>query len=338
MKPEDSIVQAQPQSLPSVYASQDGFMAAQRMAQSLAASTMVPPQYQGQQGLANCIVALELAHRLGTSPLMVMQNVQVIHGRPSWSSSFLIGLINSCGRFSRLQFVYDNPEDPTSCYAVAADKASGEVLRGTTITLDMANREGWATRSGSKWKTMPGQMLMYRAASFWARAYASDLTLGMRSQEEVIDVEEVTVAPAKPQPPVAPVAIEPLTAEQVAPQVVPVAAPESEPASPPDHHPAHVDYDPASRTSGSEPAPTPAAEPEPEPPAAEPAPTSAWALDPEAAADLKARFNVSKAARDAYAAWLGDRGLAARTPVLRALTCADDYEVLLEYIRQAEGA
>jgi hypothetical protein len=54
----------------------------------------------------------------------------------------------------------------------------------------MAKKEGWSTKSGSKWLTMPGQMLRYRAASFWSRAYASDISLGMYTTDEVRDFAE----------------------------------------------------------------------------------------------------------------------------------------------------
>jgi hypothetical protein len=40
---------------------------------------------------------------------------------------------------------------------------------------------------------MPELMIRYRAAAFWGRLYASDLLLGMQSQEEVLDVQPVTV-------------------------------------------------------------------------------------------------------------------------------------------------
>ena len=62
--------------------------------------------------------------------------------------------------------------------------------------MAMAKREGWATKSGSKWQTMPELMIRYRAAAFWGRLYASDLLLGMQSQEEVLDVEPVSVSEA----------------------------------------------------------------------------------------------------------------------------------------------
>ena len=59
--------------------------------------------------------------------------------------------------------------------------------------MAMAKKEGWATKSGSKWATMPELMIRYRAAAFWGRLYASDLLLGLQTQEEAIDVQQVTV-------------------------------------------------------------------------------------------------------------------------------------------------
>jgi hypothetical protein len=125
-----------------------------------------------------------------------MQNLHIIHGRPSWSSSFIIAMINGSGRFSPLRFELSGSGDSLACYAVATDLASQQELKGPTITMAMAKREGWATKSGSKWATMPDLMIRYRAAAFWGRLFASDLLLGIQSQEEVVDVEQVTVTEA----------------------------------------------------------------------------------------------------------------------------------------------
>jgi hypothetical protein len=111
-------------------------------------------------------------------------------------------MIRSCGSFTPLRFVFDDEDNPTSCYAVARDSSTGEELRGEKITLEMARKEGWSTKNGSKWLTMPGQMLRYRAASFWSRAYASDISLGMYTTDEVRDFAEPprNVTPAKVNP------------------------------------------------------------------------------------------------------------------------------------------
>jgi hypothetical protein len=52
----------------------------------------------------------------------------------------------------------------------------------------MANTEGWINKPGSKWLTMPQQMMMYRAAAFFARAHCSDLLLGYKTLEEIQDI------------------------------------------------------------------------------------------------------------------------------------------------------
>ena len=86
----------------SVFSGIQAFEDAQRIAKALASSTLIPPQFQGQQGFANCLVALEIANRMGISPFLAMQHLHVIHGRPSWSSSFIIAMVNGCGRFSQI--------------------------------------------------------------------------------------------------------------------------------------------------------------------------------------------------------------------------------------------
>ena len=178
----------------SVYSSIEAFESAQRMASSLAQSDIVPMSFRGQKGLANCIVALEIANRMNMSTIQVMQNLNVIHGRPSWSSQFIIGLIQGCGRFEG--FTYDEASDSCQCFAVL--KTTGEQVSGPKITLDMAKKEGWT--KNSKWQTMPQTMLRYRAASAFGRFHIPDLILGIQSVEEneVIDAE-VAVVPEQPQ-------------------------------------------------------------------------------------------------------------------------------------------
>ena len=174
------------------------------MAQALCTSTMVPSEYRGQQGLSNSLIALEIAARMGLSPLVVMQNMTPIHGKPSWSSSFLIATVNSSGRFTPLRFVFDDKDNPSSCFAVARDKATGEVLEGQLISIEMAKREGWWSRPDrygketSKWQSMTGQMLRYRASAFWVKVYCPEISLGLMTQDEVADVQAVVVGSVEP--------------------------------------------------------------------------------------------------------------------------------------------
>jgi hypothetical protein len=172
----------------SVFANAGTFDTAQRIAKALSSSDLVPETYKNN--IANCLVALEAAQRIGASPLMVMQNMHIIHGRPSWSSQFIIAAINSCGRFGALKFRMGAGE----CTAYASDKDSGEIVEGPKVTMAMAQAEGWANKTGSKWKTMPELMLRYRAAAFFGRLYAPDVLMGMYAEEEIRDMIEVTPA------------------------------------------------------------------------------------------------------------------------------------------------
>jgi hypothetical protein len=165
-----------------------GFELVQRAAKLLATSTLVPKEYIGN--LSNCVIALNMAARVGADPLMVMQNLVVVHGRPTWSSQFMIATINTCGRFTALRYEFFGTPgtDQWGCRAWAIEKSTGQKLVGTDVTIAIAKKEGWYGKNGSKWQSIPQQMLMYRAGSWWGRAYAPELSMGLHTTEEIRDV------------------------------------------------------------------------------------------------------------------------------------------------------
>jgi hypothetical protein len=121
---------------------------------------------------------------------MVMQNLYVVHGRPAWSAQFLIASFNQCGRFSAMRYEWSGKEgsDDYACRAYAIEKATGEKLYGPLISIKLARDEGWLGKQGSKWKTMPQLMLMYRAASWLVRTYAPEIAMGLQTDLEITDV------------------------------------------------------------------------------------------------------------------------------------------------------
>ena len=195
----------------SAFADIGSFENAQRMAKALAVSTFVPKDYQGK--VENVLVALEVAHRTGSSVLAVMQSLHVIHGKPGWSAQYIIASINGSGRFGRLRFRMSEPVEreieyeywtgdrpnrtkrtekikvrDRQCVAYASDIETGEIVEGPPCSIEMAVREGWFTKSDSKWKSMPELMLQYRAATFFGRLHVPDLLLGMQTDDELRDV------------------------------------------------------------------------------------------------------------------------------------------------------
>ena len=172
-----------------IFGTSDNFIMANQMAKALAASTIIPRDYQKNE--ANCMVALEQAVRLKVSPMMVMQNLYVIQGRPSWSSKFLIAAINGSGKFD-MELQYEETKDkngkPFSC--LAWTMKNGRRVEGMVVDMDMAKAEGWLDKNGSKWKTMPQLMLRYRAASFFSSLNCPELTLGLYTKEEAETIDD----------------------------------------------------------------------------------------------------------------------------------------------------
>lgn len=169
-----------------------GFELMQRAGKALGASTLVPKEYQGN--LPNCLIALEMAQRIGASPLQVMQNLYVVHGRPAWSAKFLIASFNQCGRFSAIRYEWTGKRgaEDWSCKAWAVEKGTGEKIEGPTISIALAKKEGWYEKNGSKWKTIPELMLMYRSAAWLVNTHAPEISMGLNTAEEIHDVYDAT--------------------------------------------------------------------------------------------------------------------------------------------------
>jgi hypothetical protein len=165
------------------------FDLAQRVAKVFSESTMVPTQFQ--KNLPNCLIALNLAERMKTDPFMLMQNMYIVHGKPGIEAKLAIGLMNNSGRFSNIQYKMSGSGDAMKCVAYAKNLHTGEVCEGPEVSIDMAKKEGWMDKAGSKWKTMPELMLRYRSATFFARLYCPDVLLGMHTHEELIESIEM---------------------------------------------------------------------------------------------------------------------------------------------------
>ena len=183
----------------------------QRLCKLYAKSEIVPDMYRESnknpldKAMANSLIALEMAFRIGASPLMVMQNMFIVYGIPAWSSTFLIATVNGCGRFNSLKFsnieadgeieIQGSKKIPNlTCYAWTTEKGSKDILKGSVISISMAVKEGWYLKGGSKWQTMPEQMLRYRAAAFWCRTYAPELSMGIKTTDEVEDIQDIEEA------------------------------------------------------------------------------------------------------------------------------------------------
>ena len=178
-----------PSGLQNIWVSPSLYQQAVRQAKILASSDLVPEgTYRGKA--ANCLIALDMAYRMNMSPLNVMQNLFIVKGKPGWSGQYCIAAINSCGKFSPLEFIQLTNEDGSikGYFAQATNLLTGKICSGAPVTWQMVKSEGWYDKNGSKWKTMPELMFMYRSAAFFARAYCPEVLNGLQTADELRDV------------------------------------------------------------------------------------------------------------------------------------------------------
>jgi hypothetical protein len=164
------------------FSSKEAFDQATRYSMMLSKSNIVPESYQGKP--ENCFVALDMANRMGLSPLVVMQNLYIVKGKPSWSGQSCKMMIENCGKFKNIKHVYigKKGEDSYGCYLTGIRVCDGEVVNGPEVTIDMAKKEAW--HNNAKWKNLPDLMLAYRASAFFARIHTPESLMGLHLAEE----------------------------------------------------------------------------------------------------------------------------------------------------------
>lgn len=170
----------------------------QRKSMLLSKSAFFPQELKSGQdmGVANSAICYELADRLGLGVLEVVQNINIIHGKPSFSVKFQLARLYNSGLIKGfMQFKEDNNATECTAYATMVD---GTLLEGITVTMEMAEKEGWKKTVGrggqaiaSKYDSMPRLMLRKRATSFWISDYAPQILLGLDSNNNTDDDEMI---------------------------------------------------------------------------------------------------------------------------------------------------
>lgn len=182
-----------------IYASTQAFNELFKIGSVMSKTQLVPDNYRNKP--EDCTIAIDIANRNGMSPLSVMQNLYVVKGKPTWSGQACIAMLRASKEYEHVKpvMVGERNTDGWGCYFKAVDKSDGEVAKGTLVTIQMAKDEGWYSKPGSKWPTMPEQMLQYRAAAFFARIYMPNALMGFSVEGEAEDISPVPVQ-APPDP------------------------------------------------------------------------------------------------------------------------------------------
>lgn len=180
-----------------------------RVASAFSRADIVPDHYKRKP--ENCMISIAMAYRMDVDPLMMLQSSYIVHGKPGIEAKLAIALINKSRIFSTpLSFKIEGQGKTRSCTAMATHARSGQVFE-ETVSMQMAEAEGWTAKKGSKWITLPDLMLKYRAAMFFGRLYCPEVLMGMSSVDELEDstVIDITGKVERAEPAEEPEIIEP---------------------------------------------------------------------------------------------------------------------------------
>lgn len=171
----------------------DAFNHLWRVAQAFSRSGMVPAHFQAKP--ESCMVALMYAQQLGEHPMVMFQEVTVINGRPGTSARFAISRANKSGLLQGpITWKSKGQDQALEVTASAVMRETGEVI-STTVTMKEAQADGW-TRN-PKYKSIPEQMLRWRAATRLINLYMPEVLFGLGVREE-LEVKRATVAEVTP--------------------------------------------------------------------------------------------------------------------------------------------
>ncbi len=190
-----------------------------RRAKAYSVSPLVPEHLRKTgDAVANCIVAMEMAELLNESPLVIMQHIYFVHGRPGWNATYMIARANKSGKFrDPIDWVIEGTGDNMKATAFTTLAATGRKIE-FSVDMKMAKAEDWT--KNSKYKSMPELMLRYRSATLLVRLYCPEVMLGMHTVDEVEDVaysvEQVAPPPsiALQKPVLPPLEVKPETVNE----------------------------------------------------------------------------------------------------------------------------
>ena len=186
------------------FRNENSFSGLMKIAETFAQTSIVPQAYQGKPG--DCMIAVDIANRMGVSPMFVMQNLYVVKGKPSWSGQACMSLIMASPEYQDVhpEYTGERGTNTWGCHIEATSKATGKLVCGPEVTIGIAKAEGWFSKKDkygnetSKWQTMPELMLAYRASAFFARVYIPNALMGYAVDGEAEDIHKSQELAAPP--------------------------------------------------------------------------------------------------------------------------------------------
>lgn len=154
------------------------FDAKLKMAQTLVKSGMLP---QGLNTAEKVCVALEWGHELQLSPMVAVNNIAVINGKPTLSADLMGALVRRSPEYGGIEWTCQTDEK-AECIITRVLPSGKEEKYTSTFTIEDAKIAGLASKD--VWRKYPRRMLKHRCMSYGLRDVFPDLLAGIYETEE----------------------------------------------------------------------------------------------------------------------------------------------------------
>lgn len=166
------------------------------LADTLAKSGLVPSALKTKEQV---FVSLQWGHELGLSPMVAVNNIAVINGKPTLGADIQYALVRAHSEYAGIKWLRQDAE-VAECEVSRNNGKFTETFRGY---FDMKMAAAAGLNGKDNWKKYPARMLKHRAQSFALRDAFPDVLAGVYTPEEMTEVEPRNItaeATAKVEP------------------------------------------------------------------------------------------------------------------------------------------
>ena len=159
------------------------------MAGVLCKSGLIP---QGLNTPEKVFVALQWGHELGLSPMVAVNNVAVINGKPTLSADIMSAVVKRSPEYGGIKWI-EMSDTKAECEITRILPNGEKEVQRSCFTMDDAVKAGLAGRD--VWKKYPRRMLKHRCLSYGLKDVFPDLLAGLYDPEEMESVQSEKTAP-----------------------------------------------------------------------------------------------------------------------------------------------
>lgn len=160
-----------------------------QMASVLCKSGLIP---SGLNTPEKVFVALQWGHELGLSPMVAVNNVAVINGKPTLSADIMSAVVKRSPEYGGIKWI-EMSDTKAECEITRILPNGEKEVQRSCFTMDDAVKAGLAGRD--VWKKYPRRMLKHRCLSYGLKDVFPDLLAGLYDPEEMESVQSEKTTP-----------------------------------------------------------------------------------------------------------------------------------------------